>query len=131
MNPIPSSEGENINWINYKTGLKGVYFRMEADAIKAAIRIELSLENSTKQQTYFSRLKNFNGALEVINKEWTWEPATFDGTGRLKSKIETTLAGVNLLNKEDWPLLISFFKQHLITLDKFWNCVKYSFEEYR
>jgi len=28
MSPVLSSEGEKINWINYKTGVKGLQFKM-------------------------------------------------------------------------------------------------------
>ena len=31
MNPVLSSEGEKINWVNYKTGEKGIRFKMHAD----------------------------------------------------------------------------------------------------
>ena len=31
MSPINSYEGEKINWINYKTGVKGLQFKMHAD----------------------------------------------------------------------------------------------------
>ena len=31
MAPVPSAEGDTTNWINYKTGVKHVYFRMQAD----------------------------------------------------------------------------------------------------
>ena len=30
MQPVLSSEGERVNWINYKTGAKHIYFRMDA-----------------------------------------------------------------------------------------------------
>jgi hypothetical protein len=29
MSPILSAAGEKISWINYKTGVKGVQFKME------------------------------------------------------------------------------------------------------
>ena len=37
MAPIPSAGGEKINWINYKTGVKHIYFKMEADQKFASI----------------------------------------------------------------------------------------------
>src|SRR6478609_11755981 len=30
MNPIPSSDYEQVNWINYKTGEKDIFIRMHA-----------------------------------------------------------------------------------------------------
>ncbi len=38
------------------------------------------------------------------------------------------LNGVSIFNKEDWPQLISFFKQRIIALDQFWSTARYGFE---
>jgi hypothetical protein len=35
---------------------------------------------------------------------------------------------VSILQKNDWPALISFFKTRIIALDEFWSSVKYDFE---
>jgi hypothetical protein len=130
MTPVPSSEGEKINWINYRTGLKGVYLRMEANEVKASIKIEITQESDATEESYFNQLKKFRKKLAVIEKDWNWESTVPDGRSLSKNKIETSLEGVSILNKGDWPLLISFFKQHLIVLDAFWNSVKYSFRDY-
>ena len=29
MKPVPSAEGEKVNWLNYKTGEKDVFFKMD------------------------------------------------------------------------------------------------------
>ena len=42
MLPVPSGEGEKVNWTNYKTGEKDLYFRMNADNKQATIAIELT-----------------------------------------------------------------------------------------
>ena len=36
---------------------------------------------------------------------------------------------VSIFNKEDWPQLISFFKQRMIALDQFWSMARYGFDE--
>jgi hypothetical protein len=36
---------------------------------------------------------------------------------------------VSIFNKEDWPQLISFFKQRMIALDQFWSMAQYGFDE--
>ncbi len=36
---------------------------------------------------------------------------------------------VSIFNKEDWPQLISFFKQRIIALDQFWSMAQYGFDE--
>ncbi|RZK03164.1 MAG: DUF4268 domain-containing protein, partial [Flavobacterium sp.] len=53
MSPIPSAEGVKQNWINYKTGLKDVYFRMQADHEKASISIDISQKDIEIQEIFY------------------------------------------------------------------------------
>ncbi|MCW3116154.1 MAG: hypothetical protein JWM28_236, partial [Chitinophagaceae bacterium] len=41
MNPLPGADGQPVNWLNYKTGIKYLYFRMDAGHKQAAIAIEI------------------------------------------------------------------------------------------
>ena len=47
-----------------------------------------------------------------------------DRIGRLLTQNKN----VNILNKSDWPNIISFFKQRIIALDLFWSLAKVTFE---
>ena len=49
--------------------------------------------------------------------------------GQPISKIEYVLEGVNVLDSNDWPSIISFLKPRIIALDDFWDQVKPGFEE--
>ena len=55
MKPVPSSEGEKINWINYKTGEKNVIFKMDASNKEATIAIELTHQDKVIQQLYLDQ----------------------------------------------------------------------------
>ena len=48
--------------------------------------------------------------------------------GKIVTKICKAIAGVSVLNRGDWPELISFFKQRMIALDAFWENARYSFD---
>ena len=129
MQPILSSEGEKINWINYKTGEKGIHFKMSADAKQAIVSIELSHTDPDIQQLYFEQFKAVEKFLVAeLREAWQWELHTNDDMGKQISRIYTLLSPVNIFKQEDWPALISFFKPRIIALDAFWNNVKYSFE---
>ena len=56
MSPIHSSEGEKINWINYKTGIKGLQFKMEATQNIASVSIVLNRPDKMQQQFIFEQL---------------------------------------------------------------------------
>lgn len=128
MAPIASAEGEKINWINYKTGIKDVYFKMQADANQASIGIVLLHHDTSLQQLFFSQFVAVKKILEVaLQEEWMWALHE-KNEGTVRSRIFTELQGVSIFNKEHWPSLISFFKPRLIALDEFWSSAKYSFE---
>jgi len=42
MRPVTAANGDRINWINYKTGVRNIYFRMDADINYASIAVELT-----------------------------------------------------------------------------------------
>ena len=61
MKPVPNSYGRRINWPNYKTGVKDIYFRMRAEREFASIGIELGHTDLEMQELVldqFGQLKN-------------------------------------------------------------------------
>jgi len=132
MTPVLSAEGEKINWINYKIGEKGIQFKMFADNKKASIAIEITIADKEIQQLYFEQFLQLKNIFQnKMNEEWLWVLHTTNEEGKMISKIYTEQAGVSIFKKEDWPELITFFKQHIVALDAFWSEVKYSFEALR
>jgi hypothetical protein len=129
MAPVPSAEGDTTNWINYKTGVKNVYFRMQADNRRASIAIELSHPDAGIRELFWEQFLELKTLLhETLGETWTWEADATDAQGQLLSRIHQDLPGVNLFSRDDWPKLISFFKPRLIALDAFWADAQYSFE---
>lgn len=132
MAPVFSAEGEKINWVNYKTGEKNIHFRMQADNKRASISIELTHKDRDIQQLYFEQFQELQKfLLEAAGENWTWHLHTADEYGKTVSRIYIEKEGVSIFKKEDWPELISFFKQRIIALDEFWSNVKYNFESLR
>ncbi len=123
MKPVVSADGEEINWINYKTGNKYVHFKMDVDSREAEIAVVVRHADNPGQRMYFDRLRQLKDIFEdtVGEQDWVWEPGTAE------SVIRKTLPGVNLLKKEDWPAIISFLKPRIIGLDEFWSMVRYQF----
>jgi hypothetical protein len=132
MQPVPSAEGVPTNWINYKTGLKHVYFRMHADGRHATIGIELTQPDAGIRELFFEQFEALKLVLhETLGEQWTWEPAAEDANGQIIGRIYQELRPANLFNRDDWPRLISFFKPRIIALDEFWSTAQYAFDELR
>lgn len=127
--PVASSDGMKVNWLNYKTGFKDVYFRMQADNKKAYISIEITHKDTGIQELFFEQFAALKPVLHAtMDEEWQWELLTNDENGKTVSRIYKEISPVNIFNRDDWPELISFFKPRIIALDEFWNMAKYSFD---
>lgn len=128
LSPALSAEGLKINWINYHTRIKDLYFRMNADKKSVSIAISFEQNDPATQQLYFDQFLQFKSLLhETLGEEWNWqlhEPVD----GKTISRIYKELRGVSVYNRDQWPDIISFLKPRIIALDLFWTDAKYSFE---
>jgi hypothetical protein len=128
LSPIPSATGSKVNWINYKTGLKNVHFKMDADEEEAIIRIEIRGEELKRELVYnlfVSLQKHFNG---FFISKYTWQKETFDEHNKPFGCIYSISENLNIFKREDWPDLITFFKNNITALDAFWAEHKEIFE---
>jgi hypothetical protein len=132
MQPVLSAEGTGISWVNYKTGIPGISFKMEADNNAVSIAIVLFHADPSIQQLYYNRFLQLKTMLSTTLEEtdWTWRPPLPDAYGKIVSTISKQLTPVSIQRKEDWPAMISFLKSRIIALDEFWTTAKYGFEEY-
>lgn len=128
MRPLPGAEGEPVNWLNYKTGIKHLYFRMDADSSKATIAIEMRHTDLLEQQYYFEKFRELQKLFQqTIGEDWQWELHAIDEDGKQVSRIGTLVQNVNIFNTADWPAIISFLKPRMLALDDFWTLVKEGF----
>lgn len=129
MKPVPNAEGRRINWPNYKTGVRHIYFRMKAERDFASIGIEIGHPDEELQELYFDQFGQFKKMLEsIVGEEWNWELHQENEFDQVVSRIEKILPAVNVMDSEDWPEIIAFLKPRIIALDEFWNNVKPGFE---
>lgn len=132
MAPMRSAEGEKITWLNYKTSEKHIHFKMHAGTKSASIGIELTHADAGLRQLYFEQFEQYKTVLEnYVTEPWTWKAQASDENSRSISAIFKECRDVNIMNRNDWPALITFFKPRIIALDAFWCDVKYAFEALR
>jgi hypothetical protein len=129
MAPVPSADGEPVNWINYKTGVKHLYFRMQADNRSASVAIELTQPDAGIRELFFEQFLELKTLLhETLGEEWTWELHATDAQGTPLTRIYTELRPANIFDRQHWGQLISFFKPRIVALDAFWADARYTFE---
>jgi hypothetical protein len=130
MSPVPPAEGLKINWINYHTRIRDVYFKMDAGPKSASIAITLEHLDIGIQELYFQQFLELKAFLHnTLEEEWTWQQHVTLSNGRVISRISKELLDVSIFNKDQWPDLISFFKPRIIALDSFWENARYTFED--
>jgi hypothetical protein len=128
ISPHPSAEGLRINWINYKTGIKHLHFKMHADNRSAFIGIEISYPDPGMQELLFEQFIAYQKILESsMGEVWEWQLHISDENHKIVSRISKSLPAVSIFKTEDWPALISFFKPRIIGLDEFWSDAHYGF----
>ena len=127
MKPVPGASGLPVNWINYKTGIRHIHFKMDADNTKANITIEISSPKEEERLQYYNQFVSLKNLLASTTFNWQWNE-TFQTNHKTISSISLQLNKVNILNQSDWPAIISFLKPRIIALDQFWNMVKDGFE---
>ena len=128
MKPVPGAPGLPVNWINYKTGIRNIHFKMDVDNATAIIAIEISHPTEEERLHYYNQfvsLKKILASTGTFN--WQWNEK-IEPDHKTISSISQQLNDVNILNQADWPAIISFLKPRIIALDAFWNMVKDGFE---
>lgn len=129
MKPVPSSEYMPVNWINYNTGLKDVFFRMETGRKSAIISISIEHNDRDIQELYFEQFLELKTLLHSeLGEDWEWDLHHITENGKVISRIYKELTAASVFNKDLWPELISFFKPRIIALDAFWENAKYAFD---
>lgn len=125
-----SAEGMRVNWINYKTGVKDVYFRMNAESKHATIGIHITHQDLGLQQLFYEQFLEAKSPLEnTLGEEWIWENEITTPEGKIISQIYTVLEDRSIFNKKHWPEIMKFLKSRIIKLDEFWSVAGDVFKE--
>jgi len=130
MKPVPSASGSTVHWVNYKTGVKNIFFKMDVTNKQATIAIQLTHSDSDIRHLIFEQFEEFKLMFtNTMNEEWDWAKDFTDDYGKTVSQIYLSLTNVSVFNQQHWPDLISFFKPRIIALDEFWDNIKPVFED--
>lgn len=128
----PSADGERVNWVNYKTGIKHLYFRMDATNKAVTIAVEMTHPDAGIRQLMYNQFLELKNVLhDTLEEEWIWDEVFYDEDGRKIARIWTSREKLSIFNKEHWPEIISFLKPRIVALDEFWSMAKYSFEIFK
>ena len=129
LRPINGAAGEQVNWLNYKTGKRHLYFRMDVNQSESRIAVEFRHPDDYERSRNFQLWRSLENLFrDTVGKHWTWEADTADEDGNRICRISESLHDVSIFRESDWPAIISFLKPRILALDEFWEMVKDGFE---
>ncbi len=125
MLPVPSAFGESVSWLNYRTGVKNLYFRIELTFDTCTVGLIVSGATAARREELFDRLLGCRSMFpDSAAESWNWQQLSTDDYDHPVAQIEAQLTPVHFMQPGDWPAIIAFLKQRLIQLDQFWFNVK-------
>ncbi len=64
MKPLVSADGQPVNWLNYKTGVKHIFFRMDAGNKQAGIAIEITHPDPLLREQLYNQFRQVKSILD-------------------------------------------------------------------
>ena len=128
MKPHFSASGNRVNWINYKTEVKDVLFKLVAENKQLSISIQLRHKDEGIRKLYMEQFEEFKTLFHsTMDEEWVWDDTMFDEFGKEYSSISISKKG-NIFDQNQWQDMFAFLKTRLIKLDVFWDDAKEMFK---
>jgi len=116
-----SVHGNKVQWVNYKTRVKDIYFRLEADKRTARVFIDLQHRDPEIRDLIFEQFTQLKTVFhDQTETEWEWYPSYTNEYKTNVARIMIEIEGVNLYNKDTWNDIFPFFEKHMVGLDAFW-----------
>jgi hypothetical protein len=121
MEKIKNPHGSKVDWMNYNTGIKHLYFRMEADEEGCRLCIDLQFKDDDIREIFWEQFLEFKNILNELYKGLKWYEEFDHWNGKRISRIAMEKGECSYLNKKDWDKMHLFLKLNFKKLDEFWD----------
>lgn len=117
-----SASGRKVNWINYNSGIKFLFIRLDATSKKATFSIDIQPKDDGIREIVYEQ---FTELKRVLENEFL-EPANWQQQHVLPnqqeiSRIYWELDNVNMFKQEDKQKIFDFFRINLLSFDRFYS----------
>ncbi|MDA7803348.1 DUF4268 domain-containing protein [Crocinitomix sp.] len=111
-----------VNWMNFNTKIKPLYFRMEADEKGARLCIDIQFIDDDIREIFYEQFTEFSTILnERFANNLKWLPTFEHSNGKTISRIVSAKDGLSMYKKEDWPAMHEFLRSQFVILEHFWS----------
>ncbi len=125
MQPHVSQVNPRIKWMNYKTGVRGLYFRGDITNKRVQFQIDLQQKDDDIRELFWEQWLEYKAFLtNSTGIVFHWEDLIFTDDGRPICRISVKQEGVNLYDKSTWPEAFAFLKTCFLQVDEFWGDVQ-------
>ena len=116
-----TANNRKINWAQYKSGIKDIYFRMDFTTKEAFLAIDLQMRDVEIRELVWEQFMETESLLKKnVGAELEKFPNFSLEEGFEIHRMTWRLHGVNITNKKDYPKVVQFLSDKIQGLDAFW-----------
>ena len=116
-----TANNRKMNWAQYKSGIKDIYFRLDFDTKEAFLAIDLQMRDSGVRELVWDQFMETENLLKThVGPELEFHPNFALDEGFEIHRMKWTLTDVNIANKKDYPKVVQFLSDKIQGLDRFW-----------
>lgn len=113
--------GEKIRWVNYRTGLNSIRFKIEADKVSSRVCIDIINKDEGVREVFLEQFEEFKTLLSNSMDELEWIKEYRIDSSIYITRIITELKGPSINQESEWGDIYRFFEKNLVALHEFWD----------
>ena len=121
--------GEKIRWVNYRTGIKSIRFKIESHKKHSLVCIDIIHKDEGIRELFFEQFQEFKKLLSANMDTLNWVKKYRIDSGIYITRIYTELNGPSINQKSEWGDIYRFFEKNLVALHEFWELSKEVFKD--
>jgi|TARA_B100000795_G_scaffold267077_1_gene251288 hypothetical protein len=112
---------QKIRWVNYRTGVSAIRFKIEADNKTTRVVVDIVNSDIGLMELFYEQFTEFKTMLEANMDELIWEKNYYNATGQRSMRIYTETSLYSMNNEEHWGDLFRFYEKNMLALHEFWD----------
>jgi hypothetical protein len=121
MSKTRSSVGYRINWLNYPSGVKSIFIRLEVNSKGASLCFDIQSKDAGIRAILWEQMTELKAVMEDQTGEAEWLETFYLTGGQEISRIRWQHLSLNLYKTEDHTAIFDYLKDRLIRFDNFYQ----------
>lgn len=121
--------GEKIRWVNYRTGINSIKFKIESSGKYSRVCIDITNKDEGVREVFFEQFEELKKLLSIKMDKLNWVKKYQIDSGIYITRIYTEINGPSVSQKSEWRDIYRFFEKNLVALHEFWELSKEVFKD--